>query len=794
MQHIKPQKKISEISLGSTRPRVLDLRKKKIGHQSQSQTKTTNSADLKNALNFLQQISSSNQSNQDYSSTIQKTTTLSEEEKRWLLQKLQKTNKLNRQADKNSTLSKKLIPERPAKKKPRLAKNKKFRAPIMPTLKINTRNKLKTTLAVLTAFLLLISFIKISHLSSKIRSAYQKISHSKNIIRQNLISAQKLIHNNDFFAASQKFDQIQAQFQQIEEEINSTNRSLVKLISHIPIDSPILQGQKLITLGEDLTQFSHDLILIRESFNNCPLTNIINSSSSSPCLINSLAQSKLAIELAQKRSKRIENDLQKIDLKIIPSTYRPLITRLKSKLPQIKTLLSQSSQWSSIILTILGEKTPRNYLILFQNPAEIRASGGFIGSYALIKIFRGKIEELKIDDIYNPDGQLIEKIIPPKPLWQFNSSFRLTDANWFADFPTSAKIISDLFEKSGQATPDGIIAINPFLIQDLLKLTGPINLPNYQKTITAENFFIEIQKEIELGPDKIKNQPKKILNELGPILLQKLSDFWIKSNSSQKSQLANLLWNNFQQKNILIYLSQEKNSQNIFSQYNWSGEIKPYLQDYLMVVNNNFLGAKSDWVIKQKIDQEINIQPDGSVIETVKITRQHQGNNYPEPFFQQPNRDYLIILAPKGSQLISVDGFESQPPLNQPEKYSQFKTMPLINHFNQSFHRLNNLSQTDVFEENNLTGFGHWTHLQPGQTKIFTFQYKLPFKINRKYTLLIQKQSGSQSDFEGKITIPKNQKIIWFKPLQNIQINNQREINFQFNLNQDRTFGLILSP
>ena len=63
------------------------------------------------------------------------------------------------------------------------------------------------------------------------------------------------------------------------------------------------------------------------------------------------------------------------------------------------------------------------------------------------------------------------------------------DANWFPNFPTSAEKVSWFYEKTGGRTVDGVIAITPELLRDLLAITGPIDMPEYDKTINADNFI-----------------------------------------------------------------------------------------------------------------------------------------------------------------------------------------------------------------------------------------------------------------------------------------------------------------
>ena len=115
------------------------------------------------------------------------------------------------------------------------------------------------------------------------------------------------------------------------------------------------------------------------------------------------------------------------------------------------------------------------------------------------------------------------------------------DANWFFNFPTSAEKMIYFLENSRlYKDPDikflGLAAINADVVKTLLDLTGPLKVPAYQKTLTAENFLAEIQREVETGRDKKPGQnPKKILSVITPLILQKLATL----NDGAKNQLIN---------------------------------------------------------------------------------------------------------------------------------------------------------------------------------------------------------------------------------------------------------------
>src|SRR5688572_2330750 len=121
-------------------------------------------------------------------------------------------------------------------------------------------------------------------------------------------------------------------------------------------------------------------------------------------------------------------------------------------LSQIVKVMEQFDEYQDYLL---GENEEINYVILLQNDNELRANGGFAGSYAVMNMKNGDFN-IRFEDIYTPDGQLIGHVDPPEPIQRAfkQGGLRLRDADWEPDFPTTAKKFSWFFEKGNEVKPD----------------------------------------------------------------------------------------------------------------------------------------------------------------------------------------------------------------------------------------------------------------------------------------------------------------------------------------------------
>jgi len=194
-----------------------------------------------------------------------------------------------------------------------------------------------------------------------------------------------------------------------------------------------------------------------------------------------------------------------------------------------------------------------NLILLFQNSHELRATGGFTGSYALLQLSEGQIKKLEIFDIYQPDGQFTGFVTAPTGVAEYLSSgngLRLPDANWWPDFPTSAQKILAFFALGKTQTIDGVVAINLELVIDLLKITGPVYLPDLQTEITPDNIAQVLRSNREdFFPGSVAKQ--HLLSRFFTQLKLKIPELAL----NQQLEIGQLLLESLPLKNLQIYSS-----------------------------------------------------------------------------------------------------------------------------------------------------------------------------------------------------------------------------------------------
>jgi len=156
--------------------------------------------------------------------------------------------------------------------------------------------------------------------------------------------------------------------------------------------------------------------------------------------------------------------------------------------------LSAADRTVAVLPDFLGANGPRNFLLVFQNNAEIRATGGIPGSWALVHTDNGKL-------VIQKQGASAAFDVPDAPVtpltdaetsiysdllgrfWQdttftpdFPRAAELMDAHWKATFPES--------------TLDGVVSLDPVALSYLLGATGPVQVGDV--SLSADNAVDEL--------------------------------------------------------------------------------------------------------------------------------------------------------------------------------------------------------------------------------------------------------------------------------------------------------------
>ncbi len=310
------------------------------------------------------------------------------------------------------------------------------------------------------------------------------------------------------------------------------------------------------------------------------------------------------------------NHLAKQTEKLSSSSERSWLIKKFVSPSQLQQIKDVQQLLTTLPQLLSGQHT---YLIIFQNSEELRATGGFMGSYALLKLDEGQLSELKIQDIYVPAGQVEGLVTAPPGVKEYLSEddqLHLPDANWAADFPSSAQQVMSYLAFGQETALDGLIAINLEVVEAMLTILGPIKISDYQATVTAQNFSdIARAERAEFFPGS--QQKRHFLSRFFNQLTYAISQ----SNETQKQTLITAFLTELKMKNVLVF-SQEPQLQTLFEKTNIAGNLNLAVPTdrYLYLVESNVGINKANREVDRAVTLELN--PETTLIE-VSFTNRH---------------------------------------------------------------------------------------------------------------------------------------------------------------------------
>jgi len=404
----------------------------------------------------------------------------------------------------------------------------------------------------------------------------------------------------------------------------------------------------------------------------------------------------------------------------------------------------------------------RRIALLFENHSEIRPTGGFIGSYGELIINKGSIRDINVDDIYTPDRNSEYRVIPPIQLQSITTGWGARDANWFFDFPVSANKVLEFIEASelyihNEKTFDGAVAMNANVVADMLGAVGPVYLPEYDVTLTGENFLFTVREEIEEARDENpKENPKQILGAVMPIIIERLQDI----DDEKKSELILSLLERSFTKDIRFYFRDEE-LQRVVEKTPFSGKVfaipEVFSGDYLAVVNSNIAGGKTDIFVDQDIFINSQMTSNGIIKNEVVVRRKHQGDGREQALYGMDNQNYTKIFTMPSSKLNFAEGvtekkivakidYEEEGYESDPELSSIEDTLQVLSGFG-----------IEKYLESGKNVFGAWFSTPAGETNELKLTYQSGTALvhhGAKYQFVFDKQPGVESGLEYKVSSP----------------------------------------
>ncbi|GAC1567636.1 MAG: hypothetical protein NVS3B14_14290 [Ktedonobacteraceae bacterium] len=352
----------------------------------------------------------------------------------------------------------------------------------------------------------------------------------------------------------------------------------------------------------------------------------------------------------------------------ISAAQQKLLAGAMTLLPKAQSSIEQGQGMIGMVSWLLGVGQARRFLVQTMDRAELRPSGGFTGQYGVLSIQNGRMAPFSLQDVteldYNGNGSELGQQAPAEyRSWMKFGFFGLRDANLSGDFPTSAQLAMQAFQDEGGGPVDGDIMFTPTVIEHILDIIGPISVPQYNETISAQNLeeklhyyqnnpaAIALQKA-KSGTDNAASR-KTFTSLLGKILLAKAQHLPVKT----LVKIVQGAVKDIQSRDLEIYFTNPQ-AEGWLVQHGYSGAMSTFSKvDGFMVVQANISISKASQYVQTTEQDNIVLDAQGGATHNLTITLDYKQTG--PVYGYNTYADYIRVYAPANAQLLWGDGFDT---------------------------------------------------------------------------------------------------------------------------------------
>jgi hypothetical protein len=360
-----------------------------------------------------------------------------------------------------------------------------------------------------------------------------------------------------------------------------------------------------------------------------------------------------------------------IDTKDVVSQLKQPITQVQSMLQQAAPVTHELRKVMPVLYPALGGNGARHYLLIFQNNAEERASGGNPASMAMLVVDHGKIKLGKQGNSGNfPHPYTVPPFTPkgagngdwPKVYTDYASTY-VTNITMTPDFPSTAKMARAMWRDQLGGKVDGVISFDPVALSYLLRATGPVKLADgttidstnavqfllydvyakYPLPAVQDAVFASAAQGVFSAVTGGQGDPKSYIAQLQPMMDDQRLKVWSVRDDEEKllmdSPLGNMLPKDNAEKTVLgVYNNDDATSK------------MSYFMDEQVNVTTDTCTATPKYTLSAKV---INTLPAANAYSLPEYVKAHQPRIVPGG-----DRQWVQVYGPVGAKLkaVYIDG------------------------------------------------------------------------------------------------------------------------------------------
>lgn len=172
--------------------------------------------------------------------------------------------------------------------------------------------------------------------------------------------------------------------------------------------------------------------------------------------------------------------LQSLNLSGVPKLIADPVQQIRTQFETAQPYVEQGQDFIDAAPILLGLNQPKKWLLVMNNGAEARATGGLPGGWATLSANRGHLELTHLETNSAISAEPLrnwQDLVPQDVQALYGSDLaHLADMNLSPDFPTNARLMNALYEQHTNGRVDGVVSIDEFTLAGLMAVTGPVRV------------------------------------------------------------------------------------------------------------------------------------------------------------------------------------------------------------------------------------------------------------------------------------------------------------------------------
>ncbi|WP_240980773.1 MULTISPECIES: DUF4012 domain-containing protein [unclassified Streptomyces] len=385
--------------------------------------------------------------------------------------------------------------------------------------------------------------------------------------------------------------------------------------------------------------------------------------------LSALRRSAPALDQASRNAFDVRTEVDELPRR----TWLPAVDRARDRLAeQLDRLVSatvDAATAARVMPSMLGERGPRRYVVVFENTAEARGTGGLPGAFALLTADRGRLAFER----FGNDTQMADAIAEvdlgddyaalhghnaPTTTW--------VNSNLSPHFPYAARIWTAAWRKHTGQKVDGALALDPSALSGLLTASGPARLPD-GTTVTAAN-VVDLTERSSYADYPDTQERKAFFLDVARAAAQRL--LGAADDPKRRPALFAALSGQLREGRVKAW-SAHPSEQRELRRRPFGGVLPGTSDPFAGLVVNNAAGTKLDYYLDRRLEWAPGrcVEASREITVTVDLTNRAPDSGLPAyvtqrldepPYRTRPGDNRLLVsyYASKGAKLAraALDG------------------------------------------------------------------------------------------------------------------------------------------